>query len=497
MNKKEKRIYLSLSLFVTLFLFFFVSEVNAEEKEWIVGWSNEKEWEMVKQSTQVKKVYEHLSLAVVVADKKQLDKLKENNQIVVEADDTIQLPSPVKKKPIGLYSLNKRTEIVPYGARYIGALEAHKSGITGKGVKVAVVDSGVAKHFDLNVKKRINFVEDEDEFDYNGHGTHVAGTIAALKNNKGILGVAPYVELYSVKVLNANGRGSIEGLVSAIEWCIENKMDIVNLSLGFEERTNEMYIRIMERAKQSGILFVVAAGNDGVFDGKPNVDYPAKEDFVIAVSSVGEELEVSVFSSFGEEIDIASFGENTMSTYGENTFAVLSGTSMSTPHISGLLALLKEKYPTYSNKSIKKKLFDTAFAMPHVNPIYYGRGIGRYENSKQLNIVYEKIKYAEKLNEAKELLSEAREKLSPHAIRKAEQTINELRNPEKTQLKKELNKVKEAFQLKKKKEVYHYLSLYQKTKDLKYKKMIYGQLPYLKAKDQKIIKEKLARMKTR
>lgn len=170
---------------------------------------------------------------------------------------------------------------------------------------------------------------------------------------------------------------------------------------------------------------------------------------------------------------------------------------MATPHISGLLALLKEKHPAYSNESIKKKLFDTAFAILHANQIYYGRGIGRYENSKQLNVVYEKIKYTEKLNKAKELLSEAKKKLSLHAIRKAEQAINELHNPQKTQLKKELNKVKEMFQFKKKREVYYYLSLYQKTKDFKYKKMIYGQLNYLKVKDQKIIKQKLARIKTR
>lgn len=497
MNKKEKRIYLLLSLFLALFLFFFVSEVKAEEKEWIVGWSNEKEWEMVKQSTQVKKVYKHLSLAVVVADEKELNKLKESDHIVIGANDTIQLPNPTKRRKIDLYNLSESSDYIPYGIKYVGALEAHKQGVTGKGVKVAVIDSGVAKHFDLNVKQRINFVDGEDEFDYNGHGTHVAGIIAALKNNKGVLGVAPDVELYSVKVLNANGKGYMEDLVSAIEWCIENKMDIINLSLGFKERTNDMYISIMERAKQSGILFVAAAGNNGVFDGKPNVDHPAKEDFVIAVSSVGEELDVSLFSSFGEEIDIASFGENTMSTYGEDTFAVLSGTSMATPHISGLLALLKEKHPAYSNESIKKKLFDTAFAIPHANQIYYGRGIGRYENSKQLNVVYEKIKYTEKLNKAKELLSEAKKKLSLHAIRKAEQAINELHNPQKTQLKKELNKVKEMFQFKKKREVYYYLSLYQKTKDFKYKKMIYGQLNYLKVKDQKIIKQKLARIKTR
>lgn len=496
MKKKEKRIYLLLSLFVTFFLFFFVSEVKAEEKELIVGWSNEKEWEMVKQSTQVKKVYKHLSLAVVVADEKELNKLKESNHIVIGANDTIQLPNPTKRRKIDLYNLNKSSDHIPYGVKYVGALEAHKHGVTGKGVKVAVIDSGVAKHFDLNVKQRINFVDDEDEFDYNGHGTHVAGIIAALKNNKGVLGVAPDVELYSIKVLNANGQGYMEDLVSAIEWCIENKMDIINLSLGFKERKNDMYIRIMERAKQSGILFVAASGNDGVFADESNVNYPAKEDFVVAVSSVGEELDVSVFSSFGEEVDVASFGENIISTYNDDAFAVLSGTSMATPHISGLLALLKEKYPTYSNESIKKKLFDTTFKIPNSNSIYYGFGIGKYENSKQLNVVYEKIKYEERLNKAKELLSEAKEKVTLFTIREAERAINELREPEKTKLKKELNKVKEAFQFKKKKEVYHYLSLYQKTKDNKYKRMIYDQLPYLAAKDQKIIKKKLARMKT-
>lgn len=120
-----------------------------------------------------------------------------------------------------------------WGYRAIKANTASKLGYTGKGVKIAIIDSGInAKHPDLKVAGGISKVENSrHDTDSNGHGTHVAGVIGALNNSIGTVGVAPDAKLYSVKVLSANGVGTLEGVVAGIQWAIDQKVDIINMSL--------------------------------------------------------------------------------------------------------------------------------------------------------------------------------------------------------------------------------------------------------------------------
>ncbi len=251
----------------------------------------------------------------------------------------------------------------------VNAPKAWAQGITGQGVKVAIIDSGVAFHNEMpNVVKRISFVEDDpatlkDEsspFDNHGHGTHVAGIVGAKiggptsVEGREFVGVAPNASLYSLKVMDGD-EGSILNVIEAIDWAISNDMDIINLSLGLSSHV-QLLQDAVDRAYNAGILLVGAAGNDNV--GSP-VNYPAKYESVIAVSSVDSRKTLSSFSSTGAEIEFTAPGSGIASTYvngGISTYGVMSGTSQAAPHIAGFLALLKQRNPTKTASELRVEL---------------------------------------------------------------------------------------------------------------------------------------------
>ncbi|MCA0971498.1 S8 family peptidase [Halobacillus litoralis] len=247
----------------------------------------------------------------------------------------------------------------------VHAPEAWADGYTGAGVKVAVIDSGVnADHPDLDIEKSISFVSDNAEtttvdesspMDQAGHGTHVAGVIAANFGgervyDQDVAGVAPDVELYSLKAI-AKEEGSTLDIIEAINWCIENDIDIINLSVGSGEDT-PLFEEAVNKAYESGILIVGASGNDGQ---GTDVRYPARYDSVVAVSSVDKQNELSSFSSFGPEVEFTAPGEPIVSTY-EDSYATMGGTSQAAPHITGFLALLKQKHPDMTVAQLRDEL---------------------------------------------------------------------------------------------------------------------------------------------
>ena len=162
-------------------------------------------------------------------------------------------------------------------------------------VKVAILDSGVDYTEDIDVYMRKNFIPGEDEIsviyeDISGHGTSVAGIIAAKDNDEGITGINPYVQLYSARILDENKQAPASRVVAAIDWAIEQDVDIINISFGTTVDSEEIHAAI-RRAYDAGILIVAAAGNNGV------VEYPAASDEVIAVGAVdakGERTEGNV-----------------------------------------------------------------------------------------------------------------------------------------------------------------------------------------------------------
>ncbi|OIK05672.1 S8 family peptidase, partial [Bacillus sp. MUM 13] len=186
----------------------------------------------------------------------------------------------------------------------------------------------------------------------NGHGTHVAGTMAAAENNAGVVGVAPGAKLLIVKVLDKNGSGQYEWIINGIHYAIEQKADIISMSLGGPVDLPELHDAI-KKAVDNNILVVCAAGNDG--DGKDatdELDYPGCYNEVISVGAVNLERRSSDFSNSNNEIDLVAPGEEILSTYKDGKYATLSGTSMATPHVSGAMALIKD----FANKSFERKL---------------------------------------------------------------------------------------------------------------------------------------------
>lgn len=238
---------------------------------------------------------------------------------------------------------------------------------TGEGVKVAVVDTGIQlDHPDLkdNIKGGINTINPlKSPNDDNGHGTHVAGIIAAVDNTIGVIGTGPKVWLYAVKVLNKNGMGFVSDIIEGIQWCVANGIQVVNMSFGTSSDVQAFH-DALTTAYNSGLILVAAAGNSGPSDN--TVLYPAKYPEVIAVSATKPDDTIADFSSRGPEVELAAPGVNIPSTYKGSTYKTLSGTSMACPHVVGTCALVIDKGITDSNNDgkinddVRTKLHNTA-----------------------------------------------------------------------------------------------------------------------------------------
>lgn len=247
-------------------------------------------------------------------------------------------------------------QAIPWGISQISAPEAQIAGFTGEGVNVAVLDTGIEDHPDLNVQGGVSFVQGEPDYqDGNGHGTHVAGTIAALDNDEGVIGVAPNADLYAVKVLGANGSGSVSSIAQGLEWAGENGMDIANLSLGSSAPSATLE-QAVDEATANGVLVVAASGNSGA----SSIGYPARYDNAMAVGATDQSDGLASFSQYGDGLDIVAPGVGIDSTYPGSSYDSLSGTSMATPHVAGAAALVKEKNPLWSNEQIRAHLNETA-----------------------------------------------------------------------------------------------------------------------------------------
>jgi thermitase len=210
----------------------------------------------------------------------------------------------------------------------------------GEGVKIAVIDTGVdIDHPDIknNLLQGKNFVDPgRDPIDDNAHGTHCAGTIAAENNGIGMVGVAPKAKIIPVKTLNAQGQGNLNDIVNGIEWSADNGADIISMSLGSPFPSVDLENAIKYAASKGCIIFC-AAGNNG-----PNTDimYPARYNHTIAIGAIDKNLNRTEFTCSGETLDFLSPGHDILSCIPGGRYALMSGTSMSTPFAVGCAALL-------------------------------------------------------------------------------------------------------------------------------------------------------------
>ncbi|MBD8067950.1 S8 family peptidase [Bacillus sp. PS06] len=296
--------------------------------------------------------------------------------------------------------------------------------LTGQGVKMAIIDTGIYPHQDLSgrITDFVDFINNRSEpYDDNGHGTHCAGDAAgngAASSGK-YMGPAPKANLVGVKVLDKQGSGSFETIMQGVEWCIEynennpdEKIDIISMSLGsraenFVEENNDPMVSIVEEAWASGITVIVAAGNDG--PERQTIASPGISDQVITVgalddndtSDTREDDDVASFSSRGPTIygvnkpDILAPGVNIISLRSPNSYMdridkrsrvdsnyiVASGTSMATPIVAGIVALMKEHDPNLTPNKVKSLLMSGADLWKNRDPNVYGAGYINAEKS--------------------------------------------------------------------------------------------------------------------
>ncbi|MEX2462095.1 MAG: S8 family peptidase [Paenibacillaceae bacterium] len=291
----------------------------------------------------------------------------------VESDHPIKLHTTNKKASTRISSCASidSAEIIPWGIARVKAPKVWEK-MEGSPVRVAVLDTGIAKHPDLHVVKSFNTISKKRVVDLNGHGTHVAGTIAALRNRFGVIGVAPKAKLYAVKAFNSSGTAFTSDIIQGIDWCIRNKMQVINMSFGLTEYSASLQ-QIIRQANRRGIVMVASCGNSGKSSG--TIDYPARFAETIAVAATSENNQIANFSSYGAGINLAAPGVNICSTYLNKSYTKLSGTSMAAPHVTGTVALLLSRRPHLSPAAIKQCLQKTAQYLPIFTRKEQGNGL--------------------------------------------------------------------------------------------------------------------------
>jgi len=258
-------------------------------------------------------------------------------------------------------------QTMPWGIEKVNAPAAWAQGYTGTGVKVAVLDTGIDyNHSDLagQVIGGWNTLSNNDKYmDDNNHGTHVAGTIAAVNNNIGVVGVAPSAKLYAVKVLDRRGSGTYSSIIAGIDWVVKQNKDhgadikVINMSLGGGTHSTSLE-SACNKAYDAGVLLVASAGNNG--EGTNTVGYPARYDSVVAVAASDSNDNRASFSSTGPAVELIAPGVGVLSTTRNNTYSSYNGTSMAAPHVAGVAALVFAADSTITNSTVRSTLTSTA-----------------------------------------------------------------------------------------------------------------------------------------
>ncbi|MBJ6362737.1 S8 family serine peptidase [Paenibacillus sp. GCM10012307] len=279
-------------------------------------------------------------------------------------------------EPNGKVSIQSETnpdrinqEHLAWGNLAIGSQFQSTQDPRGEQIKVAVLDTGIAQHPALIVKGGVSFVPGNTSFeDDHGHGTHVAGIIAAQESEH-MTGVAPNVDLYAVKVLDAQGDGTHAQLIQAIEWSIEQHMNIISMSFAGSQYS-EAVKQAIERAQAAGILIVASAGNWG--EGEDTIMYPAKYDGVVSVGASTAANKRANLSSTGTRLDLVAPGVSIYSTNKQGGYELQSGTSMSAAFVTGAAAVVWSQNVQKTGDEVKQSLVQHATSLGASREFGYG-----------------------------------------------------------------------------------------------------------------------------
>jgi subtilisin family serine protease len=268
------------------------------------------------------------------------------------------------------------------------AIRVPNTMLTGKGIRVAVLDTGFDDlHPDFagrQITKKL-FASQSVENDIHGHGSHCIGTACGSRSpaNAPRYGVAPEAEIFAGKVLGDDGFGTDRSIIAGIDWALANRCQVISMSLGAATTIgtvpNDDYEQIGEVCLDAGTLIVAAAGNESSRPGHiAPVGSPANAKSIMAVAAVDRELRVASFScgsrNSGQDVDIAGPGVDVLSSVPGGGYAKYQGTSMATPHIAGVAALLAQSDHTLRGRALWERLVQNCRVLP-LPPRDVGRGL--------------------------------------------------------------------------------------------------------------------------
>ena len=280
-------------------------------------------------------------------------KLNSNQLFQIDNDPAVEFIEP----DIEMYFT---AQTLPWGVDRIDAdlssTQAGNGSGTVTGINVYIVDTGIDdRHADLNVIRHVNFAGGQNR-DCHGHGTHVAGTVAARDNSSDVVGVAPGAALTGVKVLGCNGSGSTSGVIKGVDWVRANAQlpAVANMSLGGGAST--ALDNAVKAAADAGVVFAVAAGNSGVNACDSSPARAGTHNGVITVAATNSSDVEASWSNYGNCVDIWAPGVSILSTARGGGTTTMSGTSMASPHVAGVAALALRVMPGGSAAAVEADL---------------------------------------------------------------------------------------------------------------------------------------------
>ena len=331
--------------------------------------------------------FEELGISSIVLTEEEADELSERQEVAsVEEDMEMEILGFPDE---GSEDMEIEADGVLWNMEMVKAPEAWVR-VTGKGVNLAIIDTGIATHPDLVIAGGASFVPGVDSYnDDNGHGTHCAGIAAGRKGLNKVYGVARDCNLYAVKVLNEKGKGPITQVIAGMEWCVRNNISVASMSLGGKKTPINAYATAVKNCEDNGVSVICASGNS--FETSfPWVGAPANSyrpgdanTRPVAVGAIDRDKVIADFSSRGTNgpnwnpVSVVAPGVRIYSTYLENGYKILSGTSMACPHVAGLAALIYQSNPDITPVQVKALIYSTATALgnePYPNEAY-GHGL--------------------------------------------------------------------------------------------------------------------------